>query len=110
MQGQGAKTGTGSAAHGDGTTIGRKLNEMWIYSEFGKKGAYVLNGTSYPYGEYKTVDFGVDYEAYLLKYTSNIADIDGKSPDEMIKFLNTLNPGTRCGLLIHPEHWGKPVK
>lgn len=105
---------TGSAAHGDGTTIGRKLNEMWIYSEFGKKGAYVLNGTRYPYGEYKTADFGVDYEAYLLKYTAGTGDIGGnfggRNLDGLIKYLDTLKPGTRFGLLIHPEHWGKNSK
>jgi hypothetical protein len=101
---------TGSAAHGDGTTIGRKLNEMWIYSEFGKKGAYVLNGTSYPYGEYPTVDFGVDYEAYLQKHTTKSGDLSGKSPAELVDYLDKLEPGSRCGFLIHPEHWGKPAK
>lgn len=102
---------TGSAAHGDGTTIRRKLNEMWIYSEFGKKGVYTLNGINYPYGKYKTSDFGVDYEAYLLKRNDSDSDIGGnfkgKDLDELIKHLDSLKLGTRFILLIHPEHWGK---
>ncbi|MFA7230399.1 MAG: glycoside hydrolase family 20 zincin-like fold domain-containing protein [Victivallaceae bacterium] len=102
---------TGSAAHGDMTTINRKLNEMWIYSEFGKKGLSTVNGISYPYGEHKATEFGVDYEAYLLKYTAGTGDIggnfSGRNLDELIKYLGTLKPGTRFGLLIHPEHWGR---
>lgn len=99
---------TGTAAHGDRTTIGRKLNERWIFSEFGKTGVFVLNGTSYPYGEYAVRDFGVEYEAYLLKYKAYVSDTAGKPVEEMIEALARLSPGTRCVILIHPEHWGKP--
>lgn len=98
----------GTAAHGDRTTIGRKLNERWIFSEFGKTGAFVLNGTRYPYGEHATRDFGVEYEAYLLKYNTYLSDTAGKPVEEMIETLASLPPGARCVILIHPEHWGKP--
>ncbi|MFA7231388.1 MAG: hypothetical protein WC071_08965, partial [Victivallaceae bacterium] len=105
---------TGSAAHGSGTTIRRKLNEMWIYSEFGKNGTCIVNGVSYPYGEYKTNDFGIDYEAYLLKRNVYLGDVGGKfkdkSLDDVIKYLASLKPGARVILLIHPEHWGKEEK
>ncbi len=98
----------GTAAHGDRTTIGRKLNERWIFSEFGKTGTFFLNGTGYPYGEHATRDFGVEYEAYLLKYNTYLSDTAGKPVEEIIETLASLPPGARCIILIHPEHWGKP--
>jgi len=95
----------GSAAHGDQTTISRKLNEKWIYSDFGKTGAYVLEGKAYPYGEFPRKDFGVAYDAYLLKTNAYISDIQRKSPEEMASTLAKLPPGSRVQILIHPEHW-----
>ncbi|MEK6793503.1 MAG: hypothetical protein AABZ39_01905 [Spirochaetota bacterium] len=105
-------TVTGAAAHGDGTVIGMGLNNMWMFSEFGKKGHIVTNGVSYPYGMHSTADYGLSYEAYLIKRDVSTGDIDGRFKDKSVAdlaaYLASLTRGTRVIILTHPEHWGKP--
>lgn len=105
-------TVTGAAAHGDGTVIRMGLNNMWMFSEFGKKGSVVTNGLSYPYGAHAVADYGLSYETYLVKRDVSTGDIDGRFKDkpiaDMISYLASLTPGTRVIILTHPEHWGKP--
>ncbi|MBN8216396.1 MAG: hypothetical protein J0L75_07115 [Spirochaetes bacterium] len=101
----------GAAAHGDGAVIAAGLNNMWIFSEFGKKGTAVRDGERFPYGESPISEFGLAYEAYLLNRDVNTGDIDsrlkGKPVAALIDLLAAIPAGRRAILLTHPEHWGK---
>lgn len=79
-------------------------------------GIYINNKTI-PVGS-KTVtikkgnlsNFGLEYEAYFLnnnKYFSDASFIDGRRWDIGMLNLNTLTPGDRVIILLHPIHWHK---
>jgi hypothetical protein len=105
---------TGSAAHGGANVINRKLNNKWIFADFGRCGNVTVNGRIYQYGKYKLSDFGLKYEAYKFSNDLYTGDIDRKYKSlpnpvsGIITKLASLNPGMRVIILTHPEHWGKP--
>lgn len=104
---------TGAAAHGDSEVIRRKLNNMWIFAEFGKRGDIEVNGRLYPYGLRTVAEHCLAYEAYLLKPNESTGDIDGrltgKGVAALIALLAGIPPGQRVIILTHPEHWGRTV-
>jgi hypothetical protein len=101
----------GTAAHGNSTVIRRKLNNVWIYSEFGHKGNINVKGIEYPYGDKSFKDFGIKYEAYLLKKDTYTGDIDRRFKEkpiaDLIYFIAKLRSPSKLIILTHPVHWGK---
>jgi hypothetical protein len=105
----------GSVAHGSRNVLTKGVNNMLIFSEFGKKGSITVKDQIYTYGENSITDFGFDYEAYWLlrqKKAGQTGDIDrrfkGKSKiKEIIDYLAKLKSPSRIVILTHPEHWGK---
>lgn len=102
---------TGAAAHGDGTVIARGLNNMWIFAEFARSGASVVEGRSFPYPQATVAGAGLAYEAYLLRRDESTGDIDarlkGRPAAELTALLAALPIGRRAIVLTHPEHWGR---
>lgn len=100
----------GAAAHGNATVIGKSVNNMWMFSEFNKKGEIIVNGKIYEYGNHSIADYGLAYEGYHLKHDAYTGDIDerfrGKPVEDMIAYIASLPPGSRLIILTHPEHWG----
>lgn len=101
----------GAAAHGSAEVIAAGLNNMWMFSEFGKSGKVVRKGREYGYGGRSLADYDLRYEGYLLRRDVSTGDIDarlkGKPASDLIAYLSSLTPGTRVAMLTHPEHWGK---
>ncbi|MHB1156126.1 MAG: hypothetical protein ACYC26_04730 [Phycisphaerales bacterium] len=101
---------TGAAAHGSASVIDRGVNNMWMFSEFNKKGEIVVNGKTYEYGNHSIADHGLAYEGYHLRRDAYTGDIDPRFQDkpveDMIAYIASLPPGARLIILAHPEHWG----
>lgn len=102
----------GAAAHGNAAVIGKSVNNMWMFSEFGKHGTITVNGKIYEYGNHGIADYGLTYEGYHLRRDAYTGDIDprfkGKPVDDMIAYIASLPTGSRLIILAHPEHWGAP--
>lgn len=100
----------GAAAHGNATVIGKGVNNMWMFSEFNKKGEIIVNGKIYEYGNHPIADYGLTYEGYHLRHDAYTGDIDqrfrDKPVEDMIAYIASLPPGSRLIILTHPEHWG----
>jgi hypothetical protein len=83
-----------------------KINNTWIFSEFGKSGVYIYKNKSYEYGKYSLSDFGFSYEGYLFKRDAGFSDISGYPTGETIaNKLRLCKIGDRVTILIHPCHW-----
>ena len=107
---------SGSAAHGAGNVLRKKLNNMWIFADFGKSGTVTVDNKIYHYGKYNISDFGFEYEAYKLKrdlYMGDIGRQDKASQasidKDIIAKLKSQKPGNKVIILTHPEHWGKSL-
>lgn len=100
---------TGTVSHGAGIVLSRKLNNMWIFSEFGKTGSFIEGGRRYEYGKYSIKDFGFDYEGYRITSKRGGSDISGHNTmqEAFIDLLRTLSPGDRVTVLTHPIYWGE---
>lgn len=99
----------GVVSHGSGVVLSRKLNNTWIFSEFGKKGVYNNNGVAVEYGMHSFKDFGFLYEGYRIGRVRRTSDISGyKTGRGIVDRLKSYKPGDRVSLLTHPVHWGDP--
>lgn len=97
----------GVVSHGSAVVLNRKLNNTWIFSEFGKKGVYDNNGVAVEYGKHSFKDFGFLYEGYRMGPMARTSDISGfKTGRELVEKMKTFQPGDRVSLLTHPIHWG----
>jgi len=98
----------GVVSHGSGVVLSRKLNNMWVFSEFGKKGVYDNNGVGVEYGKHSFKDFGFIYEGYRIGHNKGASDISGhKTGMELVEKIRSFKPGDRVSLLTHPIHWGE---
>ncbi len=101
----------GAVSHGSGVVISRKLNNMWVFSEFGKKGVYNHEDRAVEYGKNSFKDYGFIYEGYKIGHNKGTSDISGlKTGMEVVEKMKTFQPGDRVSLLTHPIHWGDPIK
>ncbi len=98
----------GVVSHGSGVVLSRKLNNTWIFSEFGKKGVYDNRGVAVEYGKHSFKDFGFLYEGYRIGHNRGTSDISGfKTGREVVERLKSFQHGDRVSLLTHPIHWGE---
>lgn len=97
----------GAVSHGSGIVRSRSLNNMWVFSEFGKKGTYDNKGVAVEYGACSFKDYGFIYEGYRIGHTVGTSDIAGfKTGRDVVEKVKTFKPGDRVSLLTHPIHWG----
>ncbi len=101
----------GVVSHGSGVVISRKLNNMWIFSEFNRKGVYNHDGRAVEYGKHSFRDFGFIYEGYRIGHNAGTSDIS-KLPTGMdvVKKMQSFPAGKRVSLLTHPIHWADVKK
>lgn len=100
----------GVVSHGSGAVLSRKLNNTWIFAEFGKAGVYDHEGVAVPYGRLSLEDFGFQYEGYRMGQTAGTGDIRGlPTGRDLVAALAAFTPGERVSLLTHPIHWGEPA-
>ena len=97
----------GSVSNGDGLLRKLGVNNMWIFSEFGKKGFIDYKGKRYTYGDHSIADLGFDYEAYRLTQTKHISDIGPKYKNgaDFVAAFRQFKPGDRVSFLSHPLWW-----
>ncbi len=95
----------GSVAHGSGFMRIHKLNNRWIFSEFGQIGEYEYQGKRYTYGNQSVKDFGFDYEGYRNSQNKHLSDVNIRRADIFIETLRNFKPGDRVAFLTHPMHW-----
>lgn len=97
----------GGVSNGSSFLRNLGLNNMWMFSDFGKTGEIEYEGKRYSYGTQSVEDFGFDYEGYRNTQNKRIADLYLKTPEEFIQALKGFKPGDRIEILIHPLYWGK---
>lgn len=103
----------GVVSHGSSQVLKRKLNNTWIFSEFGRNGSFENNGKVYTYGDKSFRDFGFKYEGYHFKFDQRYSDVGGKfaatikGSSGFVDFLQKCKPGDRISILTHPVWWGK---
>lgn len=96
----------GSVANGSSFLFNLKLNNMWMFSEFGKTGEIAYKGKRYTYGTQSVKDFGFQYEGYRNSQNKHISDITlRQSADQFIEAFRAFKPGDRVSFLTHPMHW-----
>ena len=111
---------TGTASHGSNYCKDYLYVNFYFFNECANPpwgmGIYVNNKTIQVGSKTVTIrkgnlsDFGLEYEAYFLnnnKYFSDASFIGGKRWDIGMLNLNTLIPGDRVIILLHPVHWHK---
>ncbi len=97
----------GAVSHGSRAVISRKLNNMWVFAEFGKKGVFDNQGVAVEYGTRSFKDYGFIYEGYRIGHNVGTSDIAGfKTGREVVDKVRTFKTGDRVSLLTHPIHWG----
>ncbi len=97
----------GVVSHGSSAVLRRKLNNMWVFSEFGKKGVFDNEGVAVAYGARSFKEYGFIYEGYRIGHTAGTSDIAGfKTGREVVDKVRTFKAGDRVSLLTHPIHWG----
>jgi len=95
---------TGCVSHG--SPLNRlKLNNTFMFSEFGRKGSYEYKGEVFHYGQWSLADYGFEYEGYRLKANVRLSDISAYPGWEIRERLRQCKPGDRVSLLVHPLHW-----
>ncbi|MFC1583844.1 hypothetical protein ACFL4U_04075, partial [Candidatus Neomarinimicrobiota bacterium] len=102
----------GSAAHGSTLVINLGLSNRWIYSDFHAYGTFNYKGKTYEYGRYSLADFGLRYEAYSTQWNDYLSESGGRwsrgtSTTDIIRRLQSYEPGARVQILTHPTWWGK---
>jgi len=101
----------GTASHGSYIARVTATNYQ-IFSDFAKKDSVEYNGKKYPLGIRSLNDFGYEYEAYFINFSSYISDSGGKWNDPegfngVLKKLDSAVPGDRIQILVHPDWWGR---
>lgn len=101
----------GSTAHGAYKVIHEKVNNTWIFSDFGRPGSIIYNGYKYEYGKYSIADFCFSYEGYALKRDYYTGDIDrslrGKPASALIEKIKKIKSPAKLMILTHTERWGR---
>jgi len=106
----------GSASHGSGYCYTYKYLNFYFFEEctYPVVGQFVnnltlpLGGNVVPMLKGKFSDFGLEYEAYFLnnnKYYSDASITNGIRWNTGMLDINTLVPGDRVIILLHPVHW-----
>ena len=94
----------GTVGHG-GVINAWGLNNLWLFSDFGKTGEYTHKGKVYSYGKRSVKDFGFDYEGYRLRCNVRLSDISKYDAAGLLERLKACRPGDKVSLLLHPCHW-----
>lgn len=101
----------GTVSHGSRVVGSRKLNNVFVFSEFGKRGVYDHEGRAVPYGEHSYKDYGFIYEGYKIGHNKRTGDISKlKTGMDVVEKVKSFKPGDRVSLLIHPIHWDTPSR
>ncbi len=101
----------GTSAHGSPIAKATVPNYM-MFSDFAKKDSVEYNGVKYPLGQHSLKEYGFEYEAYFIDFSTYFSDSGGKWNDPegfngILKKLDDSNQGDRIQILAHPDWWGK---